>query len=357
MPKYSRTTKYEGLRNSLQNDSETEIRSQDLSQYQDRLNKISSVHFDAPEAHEPEQVEPIHARVSTPYPAQEPVKMPANETAAPSYSKEFFQNGANYTQAFDNEYIDEYIREVKAYNVNQGNAQSANTDLDILQSLRKDARPAVSKPYPDDVIEVPSKEVQPAVKPATLNIPKKPVIDENKPVAKPKPAVKEPDTADISFFRGSSNRPSPVSSSATSLSHGSSLDFLDDDEPQDEEEQASISDTRPMTKEDIAAEVQRLIKGAQQNRSGSKASRRKASFETDENEYIDDRSTRQQLLNETTQMRAQLDDYEDNLNDVNDKMKHTNQILNIVLIVLIVALTLVLGVVVYWVLLSKGIIS
>ena len=56
-------------------------------------------------------------------------------------------------------------------------------------------------------------------------------------------------------------------------------------------------------------------------------------------------------------IRTQIGEYEDNLNDVNDKMHRTNQILNIVLIILIIALALVLAVVIYWVLLSKGVIS
>ena len=66
-----------------------------------------------------------------------------------------------------------------------------------------------------------------------------------------------------------------------------------------------------------------------------------------------ERTTRQQLLNETTQMRAQLDDYEDNLSEVSDKMRHTNQILNIVLVVLIIALIIVLLIVIYWIFLSR----
>ena len=66
-----------------------------------------------------------------------------------------------------------------------------------------------------------------------------------------------------------------------------------------------------------------------------------------------DRVTRQQLLNETTQMRAQLDDYEDNLSEVSDKMRHTNRILNIVLIVLILALLVIVFIVFYWIMLSN----
>ena len=66
-----------------------------------------------------------------------------------------------------------------------------------------------------------------------------------------------------------------------------------------------------------------------------------------------DRTTRQQLLNETTQMRAQLDDYEDNLSEVSDKMRQTNRILNIVLVILIIALAMIVGVVIYWIITSK----
>ena len=56
---------------------------------------------------------------------------------------------------------------------------------------------------------------------------------------------------------------------------------------------------------------------------------------------------------ETTQMRAQLDDYEDNLSEVSDKMRQTNRILNIVLVILIIALAMIVGVVIYWIITSK----
>ena len=69
-----------------------------------------------------------------------------------------------------------------------------------------------------------------------------------------------------------------------------------------------------------------------------------------------ERTARQQLLNETTQMRAQLDDYEDNLTEVSDKMNRTNRVLNGVLIVLIIALLVVLAVVIYWILSLRGVV-
>ena len=67
-----------------------------------------------------------------------------------------------------------------------------------------------------------------------------------------------------------------------------------------------------------------------------------------------EKDVHEKLLNETNQMKAQMDEYEDNLTDVSDKMQHTTRILNFVLVVLIFALLVVLGVVAYMVLLNKG---
>ena len=64
-------------------------------------------------------------------------------------------------------------------------ADSANTDLDILKSLRNDATPAPRKPYPEEKPEpAPSEVSRPAYQPEPEKL---------------EPAVKESDTADISF--------------------------------------------------------------------------------------------------------------------------------------------------------------
>lgn len=346
MAKYSRTDKYRDLRATLQNDSEADIRTNDLNPYKKKLNEIAPAYFDAPEATAPERVTaPVHSHQSKPYtPEEQPVQMPSRETASGNgYSKDYFKNNANYTTAFNNEYIDDYIREVKEYNIGQGVADSANTDLDILRSLRNDPKPAPRKPYPDEPVEVSPKEVS---KPSYSSYASEPA----------KPAVKEADTADISFGRekhSAAERPASVP-----IKEKPAYDFLDD-EPEEEEDDRPRSDTQAMTKEDIAAEVQRLINGAQKNNADKKPKRKSLFDDEDDKDdyYNSSHSTNQRILNETTQMRAQLDDYEDDLNDVNDRMKHTNQILNIVLIILIVALSLVLAVVIYWVLLSKGVIG
>ena len=56
----------------------------------------------------------------------------------------------------------------------------------------------------------------------------------------------------------------------------------------------------------------------------------------------EEQSTHQQLLNETTSMRAQLENYGDDVASLNTKVRRTNRILNIVLVILIVALVIIL---------------
>ena len=69
-----------------------------------------------------------------------------------------------------------------------------------------------------------------------------------------------------------------------------------------------------------------------------------------------EKELREKLMSETVQLRAQMDDYEDELNDMNDSVSYTNRLLNFILVLLILALLVVLGIVVYWILLQKGII-
>ncbi len=252
------------------------------------------------------------------------------------YSHQYFQNGA-YTKSFNNEYIDEFVQEAKKYNIEQGNAFSANTDLDILRNLKGERPQAPSKPYPD--------EDQPVtIKPISQNMNPEPA---RKPQTVSAPLPKDNDTADISF----TGKPSKKAKSWDEDIFDDTGEFTDEDEYIDD-------DPRTMTKDDIAAEVRRMIDNQPKQDAGSssRAYARKTVKENSNDDYYN-RPTTERILNETSMIRSQMDDYEDNLNDVNDKMHRTNQILNIVLIILIIALALVLAVVVYWVLLSKGVIS
>lgn len=303
MTKYSRTAKYEDLRNQLQNSTETETRSRDIQNLEKRLNRIDSANFAAPdrEVADDSQHDPIHSRRRQSFEQNQPT----NSNNDLMFNTDRYKDDADNMQTEENDYLDQYIREVKQYNIDQGNAYSTNTNLNILKSIHGE-KPEPAKPYPNQQQETTRKfQSQPAQKDTT----EIPVMHSNK-------LWDQEDTEDFT---------APV---------GSPL------------QNAMKQDTA-----DIATEVQNLVNHADQPASDT------AMNHTIGQHLEADRTARQQLLNETTQMRAQLDDYEDNLTEVSDKMKHTNRILNFVLIVLILALAVVLMVVIYWIMLSKGVIG
>ncbi|MPN06668.1 hypothetical protein SDC9_153924 [bioreactor metagenome] len=70
----------------------------------------------------------------------------------------------------------------------------------------------------------------------------------------------------------------------------------------------------------------------------------------------EEQTQRLQLLEETTKMKAQLDNYRGNLDQMEERVNNSNRILNFILVILILALLVVIGVVGYWLLLNRGII-
>ncbi len=331
MSKYSRTRKYEDLRNRLEHEVEQDLQTNDLAHFEQRLNNINARNFEAPQPTKTaEEHDPIHSRRNQGFETKEmkPIEPKVEQAFEPAYIQTARKNNENYnTAVFQNDYLNEYINEVKRYNIDQGNAFSQNTEVNILRSLRGDQVEKVEKPYPNEPVE--DLIAATLIKDAnTINNLKK----QEEAYYEEEPVVEEEieQTADIPFFN--SKRSDDLFNDFMGLNEESTTGSL-------------------RSKEDIAKEVQSLIAGnpMEDTRPSSLLE------DSDYDSYtMDDRTTNQRLLNETTQMRAQLDDYEDNLMEVNDKMNHQNKVMNTVLIVLIIALTIVLGVVVYWVLKSKG---
>lgn len=311
MGKYSRTRKYEELRNRMQNENETDITNREIAQVNRRMNELNGTNLSADPLREHN---PTHARFHASGNSAEEVAVSAPSTPTPDFDSRFLQNNENYTSAFNNEYLNEYIREAKQYNVDHGNALSGNTDINILRTIRGE------KPAPAPV---------------------KPYTEESK---------KTEDT--LEAFH--------VKRDESAFETDSLSDFLDSLE---DTRQAKVeNETTGMTREDIAAEVQNLIQNSGRKipsavveEEPKKPHIDTASIISEAVENSEEQKTRQQLLQETTQMREQLNDYQDDLSEVSNKMKRTNHILNIVLIVLIIALSVVLLVVVYWILQSRGV--
>ena len=324
MAKYSRTQKYEELRNRIQNDTGAAIGSgsPDLSTYEDKLNRIDANTFKAPQEYTAADHDPIHQRrmqtvQETPRPVQAEPVQEVSTKKEPSFDPSILSaNG--FTSMLDNEYLDEYINEVKRYNKEHGAAFSTNTRSNILHDLKKTEE-----------------------KPETVNV---------RPYREPEPVKDEGTTELPPIFAQKESRKEPAAESA---SHDNPYGFDLPDFPFIEDRNEPVSAASTRTKEDIAAEVQSLM----QNQYQPQTQPVKEETKTVNYDYHleEERTARQQLLNETTQMRAQLDNYEDNLEEVNDRVQRTNQVLNGVLIVLIIVLFLMLAVVVYWILNSKGV--
>ena len=303
MASLSRTEKYKELRDQLQHDNtagET-LNTPELSRFSKKLNEIDPDHFEPAE-----EISTSHGAIhaKTEASLEEIASQIEAEAEKPVYNFSQYHKNENDTEISNNEAMDEVIREVKLYNIENGNAVSQNTSMNIMQGLnptaaaKQEEKPKKSpdRPYPRD--------------------------------------KKRNDTADIPFM-------SPFKSYDDTDENTEKIG-VPNDEPVSEEP------SQTMSREDIMAEVQSLVHGKPLK------SRRKPVDEQIYTELEDDRTTRQRLLNETTQMRAQLDGYEDNLSEVNDKMRYTNRILNLVLIVLILALVVILFILVYWVVLSRG---
>lgn len=323
MATLSRTKKYQDLRDRLQNESSVDnFSTTDLSRFEKRLNDLDAQNFSLPDSYMRDTHNATHAR------SHEVKEVKEEREENPFVGNPDFDTSSYYTNqnnsTFDNDYLDQYIREVKQYNIDQGNAALENTQLNILKQIErnKNPQPTLNRPYYRE------EELQ-------------------------------EETADI-----------PVFSSKTSKLN--TVEDFQQPSPVQEDEAGEVVPTQVLSKEDIMAEVQNLVNGdrpplpqdptpqLQQTQQPS-SSFIDDEFPFDRNMSTDtfnrrmeiERTTRQQLLNETTQMRAQLDDYEDNLSEVSDKMRQTNKILNIVLMILIVFLAVVVGFVIYWIIISK----
>lgn len=302
MASLSRKEKYKELREQLQHDNtagET-LNTPELSRFSRRLSEIAPDNFAMPEETGTSH-DAAHAKVEESI-EEIASQIEAQASKGPAFEMDTYRRNENDTELEGNDVMDEVIREVKQYNIENGNALSQNTSLNIMQELRGLNQPAEKPKAP----------------------------------ARPYPQEKRrSDTADIPFmspFRGYDEQEDDTEKIT--------------DIPLEAKEPEESSQT--MSREDIMAEVQSLVSG--------KPLKSKART-VDEQLYSqleDDRTTRQRLLNETTQMRAQLDGYEDNLSEVNDKMRYTNRILNLVLVVLIIALIVIMFILIYWVVLSRG---
>lgn len=274
MEKLSRVKKYAQLREELMNDAESQVTSSDLSEFAKRLNRIDSSQFDTIEEKKQADHDPVHLRRET-----------------------YFEDNSNsekedtLSMTFNNEYLDEYINEVKQYNKERGFLSSENTTSNILNEIRK---------------KVDSKEID------SLND-----LDFE-------PSFEE--TTEIPIF-SQKNDATSISLEVKNLLNASKDAEIKQDT---EKEMVYIEADDEITPISQPVNIEEELKK--------------------------EKELREKLVNATVMMRTQLDDYDKELSDVNDSMVHTNRILNVVLVILILAMLVISGILIYWIMLDKGVI-
>lgn len=117
MDNLSRTKKNSDLYQKMHSDNEADIKSDRLSAFANRLHEIDGTTFAAMKP-ENTSVNPLHAR--------------KNEYLEPSVKSD-----KTNIASFNNEYLDEFINEVKQYNIKKGLRSDLDTQTNILNEIKK----------------------------------------------------------------------------------------------------------------------------------------------------------------------------------------------------------------------------
>ncbi|MBV1708916.1 MAG: hypothetical protein KMY54_03565 [Erysipelothrix sp.] len=230
MSEFSRVKKYAQLRDELASDNESEIKSEALAPYADRLSKIDTRY----QPMETNQVthSPLHSRNAAYAPVEEPVTFEES--------------------TFNNEYLDQFIEEVKQYNMRKGYRKAEDSKSEVLLKVKEKTEPVAAT----EVKTVESDESQEIDQTISMQV----------------------------------------------------MQLVSED---DDEEVVPIADFSDMNSE---------------------------------------------FLQKTQELNMRLETYQHELTEVNDRVINTNRLLNFLIALLILGLVVVMGVVIYWILLVRGII-
>lgn len=236
MSEFSRVKKYAQLREELANDNESEVKSEALAPYADRLSRIDT-------RYQPMETvkathSPLHSRNAAYAPVDEPVTFEES--------------------TFNNEYLDQFIEEVKQYNMRKGYRKSDDTKSEVLLKVKEVSEPQKSQPQPSPI----------------------------------KLAIETDDFTE--------------------------------------------------NQQTISMQVHQLVNDED--------------FDEEILPVVDFNEINNEFLQKTQELNMKLEAYQHEMTEVNDRVINTNRLLNFLIALLILGLVVVMGVVIYWILLVRGII-
>lgn len=346
MDTLSRVKKYEDLRKQIEDNSlgaET-LPQEKLQDYAQRLNEIDpsifkKVNISDEEPYRPERERDVRVRVE-----QE-----------------------STVGEFRNEYLDDFINEVREYNIKKGNRESEDTQIDILNQLN-----AVSRAKRSDYVQSIEDEVKttPEVN-ATASLNREEIAAQVKSLLEEEPQndmpVHEPIVS--SFIREETpvepivSQPiktepikeavTPVYTESKSIEHTSEMQRFMDQAATDTLQVQMPKVTQPKTT------LESELPPVQEKRHpfvNRKPKPTPVPTKEEQAEVMREQKLHQKLVEETQQLRVQLNEYEDDLNDLSEGVEKTNKMLNVILGCLILALLVIIGIIVYWIVQAGGLV-
>lgn len=325
METLSRVKRYEDLRKQIEDDSiGTDTPPEEkLQSYAKRLNEIDPSIFKKVSITEEEPNTPQRERIES----------------------SIYEDNDTTMQEFRNEYLDDFINEVREYNIKKGNRESENTQIDILNRLN-----AVSRAKRTDYIQNIEEEIsEPKQNEAEIKN-RDEIAAQVKSLLEEEPALPQaPAAAEVI-----TSEAKPSDKAAVEVSKTQPQKVFND----------QTKEIKPKTVKEKAAPVIENVntnaavteKQEKQNTAPRKQKPKPVAAKELQAEVEREQRLHQKLVEETQQLRVQLNEYEDDLNDLSEGVEKTNKMLNVILGCLILALLVIIGIIIYWVIQAGGLI-
>lgn len=317
MKTLSRVKKYEELRKSIDTDQDTQNDTLE-AQYAKGLNDINPSLYKRMEIKEEEPYKPEREKKDTLH----------------------ILESEKTTNNFQNEYLDDFINEVRAYNLKKGTRVCEDTQIDILNQLQNQNRPKRSN-YVEDIQDNDSIDIADQVE----AIVSEDIAQEVRNLLEELNEDQD-QTQDLGNKIGEEDK-QVYAQMPIQKTQSIEKESKFENTFANQEVNATSLDQNDTTKETVIPDISSLYQETL-NRSS-----------IDQKEEERERLLHEKLIEETQQLRIKLNDhedtlheYEENLTDLTDDMEKTHKILNVVLCFLILALLTLIGVIVVW--LFKG---
>lgn len=281
MEKLSRVKKYESLRKAIEIDNNIDA-AEDSKSSEQALKSFDSSIFK---------------------------KAAIKEETAPKRAKEEKEvegKESSTSDTFTNEYLDDFIKEVRDYNIRKGNRQSEDTQVDILTQLNAENRAKRTR-Y---LQEIKDKQDDTVIEPLSDEENGKPVLSKEDLAKEVQQLLIDEDVQDSTFDEETQD--TDVEELSEKLMQTQQIDL---------HQAAALVLPSDDEKEDIEDSV-------------------KPNDEED--------SLHKKLIEETQQLRVQLDEYEGELSDLSSGVEKNNRILNFILCFLILVLLVIIGFIGYY---------